>query len=295
MKQFASVVLMIALCACSDGNQSTSDSKQTVISTLPVASSVIPASNVEISSAVEAASGTVTASEVDSTLSVSAVSAVAIAKAEEMAPNNNTIIKWAELDEHAKVEKTLPVQLEDGERAFVAIIERFQGRNDMYGAYLVRPSLEDANEISGSVQDIASIPNISSDSNRLIVLQTGASGGGDAGFGFSLVYFKDGEPVELHKVDYLDSSACINYPDPGSLCTQNEVNWEYEADKNDLLLHETVVSAEWKKQPSNCKVPANKVVTTYRIKNLNLSIESTQKSTATLDVHCYNVKKKKGS
>lgn len=280
---------MIALCACSDGNQSKSASKQTVISTPPVASSV------EISSAIVAVSGILSASKVDATLAVSGVPSVEISQAEEIAPNNNTITKWAELDENAKVEKILPVQLEDGEKAFVAIIERFQGRNDMHGAYLVRPALEDANEISGSVQDIASVPNKSSDSNRLIVLQTGASGGGDVGFGFSLVYFKDGEPVELHKVEYLDSSACTNYPDSGSMCTQNKVNWEYEADKNDLMLLETVVSAEWKKQSSNCKVPANKIVTTYRIKNLSLSIESTQRSTETLDVQCYNVKKKKGS
>ncbi len=292
MKQFASIALIITLCACSDGIQPSSDSKQTIIATLPVSSSVIPASSVEGASAIIAMSGTMTASAVDSTSS--AASAVAIAKDEEIAPSNATIIKWAELDESATVEKILPVQLENGEKGLVAIIERFQGRNDMYGAYLVRPSLEDANEIGGSVQNIVSVPNISSDSNRLIVLQTGASGGGNEGFGFSLVYFKDGDPVELHKVNYFNSSACINYPGSGSPCTQNEVNWEYTSDKNDLLLHETVVSAEWKTQPSSCEIPANKTVTTYRIKNLNLSIESAQKSTITLDVHCYNVKKKKG-
>jgi hypothetical protein len=57
MRKIVSIALLTTLCACSDSNEPKSDSKQTPISTLPVVSSVLPASNVEMASALVATSG----------------------------------------------------------------------------------------------------------------------------------------------------------------------------------------------------------------------------------------------
>jgi hypothetical protein len=210
-------------------------------------------------------------------------------------PDDDTILQWAGLDKEANVAKTLPVKLGGGEDAFVAEIERDYGRNDMAGAYLVRPSLKGATLIIGSVHGIDPVPAVIADSNRFVVIFTGASGQGDIAFGSSLVYFNDWESVILHEVNLLDSAACSNFADSDFSCSQNELHWKYDSNNNDLLLLETIVSAEWRTQPTNCKVPATRTETTYRIKNLQLSVEKTRKTRTTIDIPCARHVRKKGS
>lgn len=116
-------------------------------------------------------------------------------------PDNPTIIKWAGLSEKDKVEKTVPVVLSDGEKALVAQIKRFKGKNDIYGAYLVRPSLRKAREIQASVQELVAVPNSKADS-RFIVIQYGASVRGDPFYSKRMMFFKGWDPVIMAKIDY---------------------------------------------------------------------------------------------
>lgn len=277
MKQFVLLVLVIALSACSDENQSKSDFKQATINILPVASSVTSSSNVEMALA------TVSESGVLSTPSISGVTVSPILNPENNALNNDTIIKWAKLDKDSKVEFVLPIQLEDGENAFVAKIDRFQGRNDMYGAYLVRPSLKEVKEVRGSVMDIHSVPNLNNDSMKLVLIDTGASGQGDEGYEYLLVYFNGWEMIVLRDLNVLDSGACLNFPDSGDPCTRNQVKWDFLTEKNDLILQEMLIVAEWK-NPNDCKVPSTKTVSTYRIKDMKLSTDSSSKTMTTLEI-----------
>lgn len=292
MKRYFLAPIFFTLFACTESNPSSSSPEHIRPPQSQSTSATSTGASIEPVSALSAASDVIAPSGITQVQAMSGVTAPAIVYDERTPPDNETIIQWANLDSDASVESAIPFQLISGERALIAKISRFQGRNDMYGAYLVRPSAKDAQEISESVHSIQTIPKEDDPKNRIVIIKTGASGGGNESYRWSIVYFDDWKMVTLHELDFSNSAACFNFPGMGYSCTQNKVAWDFETDKSDLILKETVVHSE-SKDITACTIPANSTVTTYRIKGTELSIESSLKSSMSMDVDCPQKHQKK--
>lgn len=197
-------------------------------------------------------------------------------------PDDVTIIQWSGLTKEDDVEKVIPLLLKDGVQAYLAKINRFRGRNDMSGVYLIQPILAKSQEIFSSVHSISKL-SFQKGAPTFVVVEGGASGQGDAEYDKSLLYFDGWKPIMLREVKYGYSGACVNFPTLNEPCYNHEIKWEFSGNEKIIQLIETVLYGKWKKETKSGKVPGTKTVNVYSIQKLSLSLLSTNKYEVEVD------------
>lgn len=197
-------------------------------------------------------------------------------------PDDVAIIQWSGLTKEDDVKKVIPVLLKDGVQAYLAQINRFRGRNDMSGVYLIQPLLAKSREIFSSVHSISNLF-FQKGAPTLVVVEGGASGQGDAVYDKSLLYFDGWKPIILREVKYGYSGACVNFPTLNEPCYNHEIKWEFSENEKSIQLIETVLYGKWKKETKSGKVSGTKTVNVYSIQKLSLSLQSTNKYKIAVD------------
>lgn len=193
------VAIVLFLVACSDENHVKSDSKQPTNSPIQVPSSITTVSSVAAVLELKAASGVSPTSDVSSTQPSSGVYVAG------NIPSSEIITSWWKKKSNVgiNVDNVKQIGLLNHEVAFIASATFDDaGRNGMFGAVLIRPTLQEVHDLRESVGSEFEIYDLDNDGVSEVVTKVSGSGQGTEIGDKLIVLFDEWNPVVLHQVHF---------------------------------------------------------------------------------------------
>lgn len=204
------IFMLLSLGACSENNQpQSSDVKPAAITLTSVASEVAASSGVTAASGVfgfTAASSVTAVSSVDETSNQASPTTITNGANEtEDEPSQALVMDWWKKKSSASVgfSNIEQIRLKSHELAYLASATfDDQGRNGMFGAVLIRPKLQEVQDVSDWVGSEFEIYDLDNDGVSEVLTKVSGSGGGTEIGDKLIVLFDEWKPIVLHQVHF---------------------------------------------------------------------------------------------